>query len=249
MRNESTGAMRRGAKLARGLISAALYRIERLLLRVRVGLQSMAGIVGAYQPNPFSAPARVPDPRACQERFLAFAAVLPEGAVSCIDVGCNTGYFTFKIAERGGICLGLDIGRNEISYARGLAALHSVDNAAFLQHEITPDNVNALPQVDLIVCMSVFHHWVRKIGLAQATRIVDGLAARCRFLVFETGQHNEVDTDWARHLAFMGSDCDLWTRMFLAERGFASVRKLGEFSTTLSSVPRNLYFAQRAESV
>jgi SAM-dependent methyltransferase len=233
------------AQYGRGLTSAALHRLERLLLRTRVGIQGLTGVVGHYQPNPFREEA-TSDRRACRARFLAFSAALPAGVpLSCLDIGCNAGYFTFRMAEAGGICLGLDIGRNEISYARGLAALHGVRNVAFLQFEITPHNVAALPHTDVIICMSVFHHWVRKLGLEQATRIVDGLARRCRFLVFETGQHNESDTTWAPDLAFMGEDCDAWVRRFLSDRGFKSVTGLGNFSTTLSSVPRHLYLAEK----
>jgi SAM-dependent methyltransferase len=231
-------------RYGRGLASAVLYRLDRLWLRVQVGLQSVLGIAGHYQPNPFAVDSDPRDRRACPERFEAFSKALPAGALSCIDIGCNIGYFTFRMAQRGGICLGIDTGRNEISYARGLAALHGVRNAAFLQFEISADSIAALPRADVIICMSVFHHWVRKLGLEEATRIVDGMARRCSFLVFETGQHDETDTSWARHLSFMGEDCDSWIRDFLVARGFQSVELMGDFSTTLSAVPRHLYLAQ-----
>lgn len=228
----------------RGLASAVLYRVDRLWLRVRVGLQRALGIAGHYQPNPFAADSDRRDRRACPERFEAFSKVLPIGALSCIDIGCNIGYFTFRMAQRGGICLGVDTGRNEIGYARGLAALYGVRNAGFLQFEISADSISALPRADVIICMSVFHHWVRKLGLEEATRIVDGMAKRCSFLVFETGQHDETDTSWAQYLSFMGADCDEWIRNFLTARGFQSVELMGDFSTTLSMVPRHLYLAR-----
>lgn len=233
-------------KYARGLVSAALHRTQRSLLRGQVGVQHALGIAGHYQPNPFVKSDGRPDRRACRERYEAFSALLPAGALTCIDIGCNVGYFTLRMAAAGGICLGIDVGRNEISYARGLAALHHVSNVAFLQFEVTPQTVAALPRVDVIICMSVFHHWVRKLGLERATQIIDGIANRCDFLVFETGQHNETDTCWASQLAFMGDDCDGWIRRFLSGRGFASVTKLGDFSTTLSAVPRHLYLAAPA---
>jgi SAM-dependent methyltransferase len=231
--------------LGKGVTSAAMHRFERLLLRGRVSVQTAFNIPGDYQPNPFTEQPGRPDRRACRERFEAFAAKLPPGALSCIDIGCNIGYFTFRMAKRGGVCLGIEIGRNEVSYARGLATLHDVRNAAFLQFEISSQNVLALPRADVMICMSVFHHWARKFGLDEATRIMDGLAQRCQFLVFETGQHNETDTRWAQQLAFMGEDSDAWIQKYLRERGLSSVIRLGEFSTTLSAVPRHLYLAQR----
>jgi ubiquinone/menaquinone biosynthesis C-methylase UbiE len=234
------------ADYGRGLISAALYRLQKLLQRTQLAVQSAVNMTGGYQPDPFAPPSGPSDRRACAERFAAFAAALPPGPLSCIDIGCNIGYFTFRVAARGGVCIGIDTGRNEISVARGLAAKHGVQNIAFLQFDVTPDSVNALPQADVIVCMSIFHHWARKLGLAQATRIMDGIASRCRFLVFETGQHNETDTSWAKQLSFMGNDCDQWIRAFLTDRGFGSVEPIGEFSTTLSDVRRTLYLARKS---
>jgi SAM-dependent methyltransferase len=231
---------------ARGLTSAVFHRAELVLLRLRVRLQLLMRIAGDYQPNPFTERETQPDRRMCRERFAAFSETLPKDAKSCIDIGCNIGYFTLRFADRGGVCLGVDVGRNEISVARGLARLNDVRNAAFLQWEVTPQNVAGLPFVDVIICMSVFHHWARKLGLEGATQIVDGLAARCRFLVFETGQNDEVETSWASHLSFMGADSDAWIRSFLKGRGFTSVKHLGLFSTTLSSVPRHLYLAERS---
>lgn len=239
------------ADYIRGLTSAALYRSERLLLRGRLAIQEALNIPGDYQPNPFRedmAAGRL-DRRACLGRFEAFAAALPaQGALSCIDIGCNIGYFTFRMAARKGICLGIEIGRNEVNYARGLAALHNVRNANFLQFEVTPSSVAALPAADVIICMSVFHHWARKLGLEAATAIMDGLAARCRYMVFETGQVNETDTTWAKDLAFMGQNSDAWIQQYLKARGFARITPLGLFPTTLSAVPRHLYLAEKAAS-
>lgn len=237
------------ADYIRGVTSALLYRTERLLLRIPLAVQEALNIPGDYQPNPFredNAAGRA-DRRACLGRFEAFNAALPAGqALSCLDIGCNIGYFTFRMSARKGICLGIDIGRNEVSYARGLAALHNVHNAAFLQLEVTPQSVAALPATDVIICMSVFHHWARKLGLEAATTIMDGLAARCRFMVFETGQHDETDTTWAKDLAFMGQDSDAWIQQYLRARGFGRIKPLGRFPTTLSSVPRYLYLAEKA---
>ncbi len=229
----------------RGVASALMSRAEGLWLRFRVAAQRALAIGGRYQPNPFQGRPVTEDQRACQERFEAAAAVLPpRGPLSCIDIGCNIGYFTFRMAERGGICLGLDIGRNEINLASGMAAVHDVRNAGFLRFEITPETVRGLPDVDVVICMSVFHHWVRKLGLEKATAIMDGVASKCRYLVFETGQHNETDTDWAEDLSFMGADCDHWIRQFLRELGAVKVTHAGQFPTTLSKVKRHLYVAE-----
>ncbi len=227
--------------------NAGLYRLDRLALRARLSLDLRAGLATLYQPNPFDPTHRqVAAGRACADRFTAFAKCLPtDGPLSTIDVGCNIGYFVFRMAERGGLCLGVDWGRNEIALARRLASKQDVTNALFAQLEITEQTAATLPTADLVICLSIFHHWARKLGLDGATLIMRRLADHAgHCLVFETGQPDEP-TDWAGDLHFMGTDPDGWTRQYLTDLGFAKVDHAGKFPTSLSPVPRNLYVASR----
>lgn len=228
--------------------NVAIYRFERLLLRLKVVVQFDGGLVERYQPNPFRASA-APNAaaRACADRFEAFSGRLPAGEpLSCLDVGCNLGYFTFRMAERGGLCIGLDWGRNEIGLARALASLHKIHNALFAEYTLTEDSARALPEADVVLCLSIYHHWARKLGEAGAGRIMAALAARTRrYLVFETGQHDESEAAWAPALAFMGEDCDAWICRFLTNLGFETVECVGRFPTSVSSGRRGLYVASR----
>ncbi len=235
-------------KLARDYANAGLHRLDRLALRTRLALDLRAGLTTLYQPNPFDPGHRqAAAGRACADRFAAFSKHLPaDTPLSTIDVGCNIGYFVFRMAERGGLCLGVDWGRNEIALARRLAAKHNVANALFAQMAVTEKTAATLPTADLVICLSIFHHWARKLGLDGATAIMRGLAGHAgKYMVFETGQPDEP-TDWASDLHFMGSDPQGWTQQYLSDLGFAEVTHLGEFPTSLSPIPRNLYLAGRA---
>lgn len=232
----------------RDLGNAALYRLQRILVRLQLLLQLDLGLVKQYQPNPFSSTQpEGQSARSCIDRFNSFSALLPSDEPLCtLDIGCNLGYFTFRMSERGGMCIGLDLGRNEISVARALAARHRVPNVAFCQYEVTADSAAALPAVDVVICLSVFHHWVRKFGFSEARRVMEVVAARAtRYLVFETGQHDETGVAWADDLAFMGGDCDAWIQMFLKDLGFRRVHHVGRFPTSVSPVARHLYVAMR----
>jgi len=234
-------------KRARDYANAGLHRLDRLALGARLALVLRAGLTTLYQPNPFDpAPRQAAAGRACADRFTAFAKHLPgDTPLSTIDVGCNIGYFVFRMAARGGLCLGIDWGRNEIALARRLASRHNVANALFAQMAITEASAAALPTADLVICLSIFHHWARKLGLDGATAIMRQLAGHAgKYMIFETGQPDEP-TDWAGDLHFMGADPHGWTQQYLTDLGFANIAHLGKFATSLSPIPRNLYLASR----
>lgn len=228
----------------KSIANAGIHRMNRFLMRCRLGLQTRFGLVNPYQPDPFAPNGSVAS-RQCADRFAAFSPLLPEAPLSFMDIGCNRGYFVFRLAERGGFGLGLDTGRNEIMVARALAELHEVRNVAFAEYKLSPDNIVTLPGVDLVVFLSLFHHFVRHFGEAAALDMLAAIAGRAkRFLVFETGQPDE-DSDWARELAFMGKDVKAWAEETLGGFGFDRVHHLGRFPTSVSAVERHLLLAER----
>lgn len=236
------------SKKLRDIANALLFRFVLVGLRLRLWLQISCRLVEQYQPIPFAGPnqrasARL---RQCQDRFEAMSRVLPQRPLSVLDIGCNIGYFTFSMAQRGGFCLGIDVSRNDLMVAQALATLHQVGNVAFSELRIEPENASTLPRADVVICLSVFHHWVHRYGEETASKIMRGIAdSACRYLVFETGQPEEKSKAWASSLEFMTPDSDNWTRCFLTELGFANVALLGEFDTSVSPVPRRLYLAER----
>ena len=127
-----------------------------------------------------------------------------------------------------------------------MARLHKVPNAVFARIDIDKHSIAGLPRVDLVICLSIFHHWARRLGEESAKDIMRQLAARTRrYMVFETGQPDEIDTDWAKDLSFMGADHDGYVLNMLREIGFERTTNLGQFPTSISPVPRNLYLAEK----
>jgi SAM-dependent methyltransferase len=230
-------------------INAIIQRLYLFFLRSRIFLQIRLGFVKIYQPNPFYHSKRIDrfKVRNCEGRFEAFSNSIPKGTpMSVLDIGCEQGYFVFRMAERGGFCIGIDWDRHKIEIAKAIATIHEVNNAVFVRMEIDDNTVRTLPKVDMVVCLSIFHHWARKLGEKKARMIMKYLAGcASRYFVFETGQPNEIDTMWADKLSFMKPDADTWSKSLLHELGFRKVKKLGQFSTTVSNVTRNLYIAQR----
>lgn len=230
----------------RDLANVTLDRLGRMGLAARLGLQVGAKLTHGYQPNPFVSPPQ-PDPRDCQGRFDAAMTIL--GDMECpsvLDVGCNQGYFTFRFARKGGICLGMDNDRGELMVARARAELHKVRNAAFLELAIDPGNLAGLPRSDIVVCLSIFHHWVRHFGRETACGMLSLLATRAdKAMIFDSGQPEEKATRWASELEFMQPDGATWIAQYLRCLGFERIHAAGLFSTSLSPVPRTLFVACR----
>ncbi len=233
-------------KLFIGLGNASLYRIIKLLVRAQLFMQLKVGLLNTYAPNAF-----VPrddilhDERASYGRLDAINRFLPENAQpTTLDIGCNLGFFTFNMAKRGGFSIGIDYGRNEILAAKALSIRHSVNNIAFTQMEVTPENASLLPRADMVICLSIFHHWIRKLGKAESLRIMRGLAGSAnKYFVFDTGQPNEENVEWSKCLEFMNPDINAWAEDYLKALGFSKVVNLGNHRTSLSDVPRTLFIA------
>lgn len=230
----------------RGLTNAGINRTGRLLLRVRLWAQYRFRLVNRYQPDPFGErDQNSAVGRECRDRFEAFSPILPDGPLSFMDLGCNTGFFVFRLAERGGFGLGIEQGRNEFMVCHARATLHRVRNVAFSRLTLSPDNVHRLPEMDVVVFLSLFHHFVRHFGEEAAMTMLSAISRKAkRFLVFETGQPDE-DSSWADELEFMGPEPDVWAEDTLRSLGFDRVHRAGCFATTVSDVRRYLLVGER----
>ena len=126
-------------ELFRNLGNACLYKIIKYSVTSQLFLQLKVGLLNTYAPNAFVPRNKIfRDDRASYGRLDAINSFLPENCQpTTLDVGCNLGFFTFNMAKRGGFCIGIDYGRNEILAAKALAFKHSVNNIVFTQMEVT----------------------------------------------------------------------------------------------------------------
>ena len=223
---------------------AIVHKTSKFLLVLKIFIKKLLKGIHQYQPNPFSSDIAIG--RMCKDRFDVFSNCLPDEKLSTLDIGCNEGFFTFKMAERGGLCIGIDWGYDQIQNACDIAHHYKINNAVFARMEIDEDNINSLPKVDVIICLSIYHHWARKFGEDVANNMLEKLAERSnRFMIFETGQPNETDAQWRKDLDFMGSDYDSYIKNLLQQVGFKKIKFLGEHNTTVSSEPRSLFLAEK----
>jgi len=183
--------------------------------------------------------------RACADRWTAINPHIGMQPGSVLDIGCNLGFFTFMASEKNKMATGVDADPFYIMACRIIAREQEADGAHFIKDMVTIDFLQRMPSYDIVFNFSVFHHWVKAYGDAQAKEMMVILAGKCKTLFFETGQPDEAGTKWAEKLSFMGDRPDEWIAGFLKEIGFASVDVIGTFETGLTSTKRYLFCAKK----
>jgi len=200
-----------------------------------------SGLIDTYQPVPLVGIANAQRYRSTLDRWRAIQQELGDMKGSGIDIGCNLGFFTFQMAQKGFFCIGLE-GDAFLHYLCNLARDASgQDRVAFARMVVNEHSVQLLPSVNVILFLSVFHHMVRYYGMESSTRIVVSLMERAHVIFFETGQSNEMNTSWARYLPAMEPTPQEWIANYFKSLGASRVKHLGEFETHLSPVRRSLF--------
>lgn len=102
---------------------------------------------------------------------------------SLIDIGCAEGFFTRKAATGGTISIGIESKQTRVNRARERAS--DVSGCGFMKWDIGPDNIDKLPRVNVILFMTVHHHWEKAYGLDVAEQMFQVLMDRCDTLIYE----------------------------------------------------------------
>ncbi|RYE09067.1 MAG: hypothetical protein EOP22_10755 [Hyphomicrobiales bacterium] len=147
-----------------------------------------------------------------------------------LDVGCNVGYFALSFAGQGSFSYGVEMDPLPLRTAV-LSSKHIADRGTFIPValECTPQSVVLLPQCDVSICLSIWHHWVRHQGLSAATQILRELWAKTDgVLFFDTGE-NEMPPEY--NLPFRDGDAVQWLSDYLrTELKGGSVSEIGRFA-------------------
>lgn len=117
-----------------------------------------------------------------EERWGRIAAHLGPADRSLLDLGCNAGMLSRRAAEAGLLVVGCDVAPKAIEVAqrrhKGVAGL------GFMLFQVTPESIEKLPEVDVVLCLSVHHYWVRTYGEAAGWDMVRVLLQRTRRKLF-----------------------------------------------------------------
>lgn len=156
------------------------------------------------------------------KRWEAIKSAVSIGHKVVSDMGCSTGFFSFKAAEAGATVAGFDYDLKAIEVAR------LCQNAYCPEYDlrfIHADIKTILEASDIILAMSVLH-WIRiSDGDAGLVDIVNNIATRCSLAIIELpiAGSGGAGIPWLTNQDMVGD----WLR----EQGFPRVEKLVDVSS------------------
>jgi SAM-dependent methyltransferase len=185
-----------------------------------------------YQPLPWVGIPEGSRAIGSRRRMEALLSYLQERGTfprTTLDIGANVGFFSLSFAERGAVAYAVE-GEEINARLATIAArrIKGTGRAVVIRMWCNPDNISELPNADVTLCLSVWHHWVRHMGLDAATAILANLMAKTSTaLFFDTGEEEMPDS---YRLPFRGQDAGEWLEKYLsALPGARSVRLLGRY--------------------
>lgn len=120
-----------------------------------------------------------------EERWKLVRSAFPSDCGSVLDIGSNLGAFTVRAAQEGCIALGIEREQNLVHRAR--AANKGTRGCAFMGANIDLTMCERLPTFDVILLLSVHHHWHHAFGATAAADMLRCVVLKARKLVVFEG--------------------------------------------------------------
>lgn len=182
-----------------------------------------------YQPLPFVGIHEAKRASGSESRLLAITTFLDEhdirGGVS-VDYGCNVGYFSLSLCQKGFWAYGVEEDDRALSTAYTASRLMGSSMFCPVQQRVGLQNVELMPHSDVTLTLSIWHHWVRHMGLDDATKLLQAIFSRTRrVLFFDTGE-NEMPAFY--NLPFGDQDPRVFLEEYLAQSLGGRVVWLGQ---------------------
>ena len=121
----------------------------------------------------------------------------PKHQVRILDVGCNSGYVTLRLAESFPNVVGLEISQQNLQLCRLLAA-HAESPARFYEDDVLAIVDSAeedLENVDVVLLYNVVHQFIFHHGFAKTQALLARLASRVDTVIVELA----LKADYVRH--------------------------------------------------
>ena len=177
---------------------------------------------------------------------IAKAATVSE-ARTALDIGSNAGFFPLSLGHMGVHAVGVERDPKLVRLFLYAIKRSKLANVGALSLSVTPDSVSLLPTADLVIFVSVWHHFARHYGLGAATEMLRVVWSKTgKAMVFETG---EKEMPACYNLPDFGDDPEAVIRVFLLRHcEGSSVEHLGRhdaFAPDQSRHLRNLFLVRR----
>ncbi|MFC6614896.1 methyltransferase [Halopenitus salinus] len=118
---------------------------------------------------------------------------IDEDDSNLLDIGCANGWLTSKFHNEGLFCIGVDRAEQMLTMAR--SGNEFSDGLGYVRYNLTPESVSRIPSFDVILLLTVYHHWVQAYGNSAASDMLRHLGENSEKLFFELPEqelHDEV---------------------------------------------------------
>jgi len=235
----------------KGLLKRVLTReaVDDLLDRLRFRVDTFPE--GLYQPVS-SLPKSAARAAGSESRWSAmFPIIRSQEVASAVDIGACEGYFSIELGAEGIPTIAIESHPGNVRTALLAVRRSGTRNVGVLAMAVTPENVRTLPAADCVLCLSIWHHFVRTYGLAEATAMLEGIWRQTRkVMFFDTGE-TEMTPDY--ELPAMTPDPRSWLNDYLVRTCPSSrIEHLGShraFDPAGNPCRRNLFAVIRSPAV
>ena len=227
------------------IFSSILFRLDLFFNYLKLFFYLKVLKLNSYQENYYFKSSNTKNIRDCNSRLKAIKQNINLN-FNILDLGCNNGFFLFKLLHPNSIGLGIDNDRNSIIIAKATANLKNIQNISFLNIDINIEHINNIPNFNTVIFMSVFHHLVYNLGKDTAIKILEIICKKTdKNLIFDTGHINEGNFKWTDSIYFIGEDYEKWFRSFFLQNGFKNFTVIGQFPTNISKNKRKLFLLSK----
>jgi tRNA (mo5U34)-methyltransferase len=91
------------------------------------------------------------------QRIQPLVEILKIGNKTVLDVGCNEGFFSFKLADMGAHVMGIDIDENRIKKAMFIQEIFNKSSVSFSVMDIFSEAFSTLPHFNICLCLGMLH--------------------------------------------------------------------------------------------
>lgn len=150
-----------------------------------------------------------------------------------LDLGCSGGFFSFSLAKKAAFVCAVDADEELQNQNRITQERLGLTNIDFLTATLTPSFLKSLPQFDVVIFLSVFHHFLATSGtydwndpdLSKAYEMLEAVQALGKVLVFETG-HPDEGFDWCQDIQQTLGEPREWVRQTVFGESYTTVLAL-----------------------
>src|SRR5688500_919404 len=125
-----------------------------------------------------------------EARWRIIREAIPAGSASLLDVGSNLGAFTAQAAKEGFWTVGIEKSESLIRRARRSYA--GVSRCAYMRAEIDFEMCSSIPEFDVVLLLSVHHHWHHAFGPEIAAQMLARIVSRSKNVTFFEGASRDT---------------------------------------------------------